>query len=383
MDFKEQIRELGKRVLQYKDRIKTEEGTKTSLIVPFLKILGFEVSNPMEVEPEFVADVGAKKGEKVDYAIFKDGQPILLVECKHCALDLNPDNEVQLYRYFQACKSKFALLTNGIKYQFYTDLEEKNVMDRKPFLQFDITNMKDAQIAELKKFTKTEFNEELISNTAAELKYTSALREYLAKQLKDPDEEFTRPFASAVYCNQGNRRLTSGVIKMFQQLLKKTLDSYLMDMIKDSLNSALAAEKAKEEQAKLQEAENQAEQAPESEIVTTEEELEGYQIVKAIVCQKIPASRVVIDDKKAYCNILLDGMWQKPICRFYYNAKRKKYLALFNLPNNFKGVKKVENRVELSAENPNDDIYKFSDALLQTIDYYEHPELVPDAPKEM
>lgn len=374
MDFKEQIKELGKRVVELKEHTLTEEATKNAFIMPFLQILGFNVFNPMEVKPEFTADVGTKKGEKVDYAIFKDGRPILLVECKHWEQDLVRDNEDQLLRYFHACKSKFALLTNGIDYRFYTDLEEQNKMDRDPFLSFNITNMKDAQIAELKKFSKAEFNEDLISATATELKYTSALRKELAKAFKDPDDDFVRFFASKVY----DGRLTSGVMERFKPLFKKTLDSYLMDMIKDSLNSALAAEKAKEEQAKLQEAENQAEQAPESEIVTTEEELEGYRIVKAIVCQKIPASRVVLNDKKAYCAIILDGNTRKPICRFYYNG-RKKYLALFNIPSNFKGGgNKEKNVVQLSDENPNDDIYKYSDALLQTIDYYEHPELVPD-----
>ena len=89
MDFKDLIKQLGDRVVKLKEQIHTEEATKNAFIMPFLQTLGYDVFNPLEVVPEFVADIGLKKGEKIDYAIFKDGNPTILVECKHWAQDLN------------------------------------------------------------------------------------------------------------------------------------------------------------------------------------------------------------------------------------------------------------------------------------------------------
>jgi len=133
MDFKDQIKQLGERVIRLKDQIQTEEATKNAFIMPFIQALGYDVFNPLEVVPEFTADIGIKKGEKVDYAIMKEGQPIILIECKWWGDNLDVHNS-QLFRYFHTTKSKFGLLTNGIQFRFYTDLMETNKMDEKPFL---------------------------------------------------------------------------------------------------------------------------------------------------------------------------------------------------------------------------------------------------------
>lgn len=132
MDFKDQIIQLAARVEKMKDQIKTEEATKNALVMPFIQILGYDVFDPFEVNPEFIADLGIKKGEKVDYAIMKDGEPII-VECKHHLEKLDPHNS-QLFRYFHVCKAKFGLLTNGLVYRFYTDLNDANKMDEKAIL---------------------------------------------------------------------------------------------------------------------------------------------------------------------------------------------------------------------------------------------------------
>src|ERR1700741_2550924 len=144
MDFKDQIKMLGDRVIKLKDQIQTEEATKNAFIMPFLQALGYDVFNPMEVVPEFISDIGLKKGEKIDYAIMKDGSPCILVECKHVTQNLNI-HDGQLLRYFHVSKAKFGLLTNGVIYRFYTDLVEPNKMDEKPFLEFNVTEIKDNQ----------------------------------------------------------------------------------------------------------------------------------------------------------------------------------------------------------------------------------------------
>ena len=150
MEFNESIRQFSERVSILKNTVSTEESTKMSLIVPLFQILGYDVFNPIEFCPEYTADVGIKKGEKVDYAILEDGKPNILIECKSCSEQLDKHSS-QLFRYFSTTPAKFGILTNGIIYRFYTDLEESNKMDLVPFLEINMENIKDSSINELKK----------------------------------------------------------------------------------------------------------------------------------------------------------------------------------------------------------------------------------------
>lgn len=134
MDFKDQIKQLSERILKLKDNIQTEEATKNAFIMPFIQALGYDVFNPLEILPEYTCDIGIKKGEKIDYAVLKDEQPIILIECKHCDQNLSL-HDGQLLRYFHVSKAKFGILTNGINYRFYTDLVDANKMDEKPFFE--------------------------------------------------------------------------------------------------------------------------------------------------------------------------------------------------------------------------------------------------------
>jgi hypothetical protein len=171
MDFIDVIKALGEKVNRLKDSILTEEATKNAFVMPFIAALGYDVFNPFEVIPEFVADLGIKKGEKVDYCIQKDNQPIIIVECKHWKEGLDVHNS-QLHRYFHVTTTRFGILTNGIIYRFYTDLVEPNKMDDKPFWEINISDMSEANVMELKKFHKTGFDVSQILSTASELKYT-------------------------------------------------------------------------------------------------------------------------------------------------------------------------------------------------------------------
>lgn len=123
--------------------------------MPFLAALGYNVFDPTEGTPELNADIGVKKGEKVDYAILRDGKPILLIECKHHAADLGKVHASQLYRYFSVTESRFGLLTNGIVYWFYTDLEALNKMDSKPCFEFNLLDFREQDAEELKKLSKS------------------------------------------------------------------------------------------------------------------------------------------------------------------------------------------------------------------------------------
>lgn len=309
MDFKDQIKLIGERVAKLKDQIQTEEATKNAFIMPFLQSLGYDVFNPTEVVPEFVADLGIKKGEKIDYAIFKDGKPILLVECKHWAQNLDL-HDGQLLRYFHVSKAKFGLLTNGIVYRFYSDLVEANKMDEKPFLEFNVAEIKDNQVEELKKFHKSYFDAESIVNTASELKFSNELKQILHQELNSPSPEFVKYFAKQVYPSI----VTAKVLEQFTNLIKKSAQQYISDLITERLKSALTKENESNSPAETivtEPVKNTDEDS--NKIVTTEIELEGFMIVKTILRQKIELKRIAYRDAQSYFAILLDDNNRKTI----------------------------------------------------------------------
>lgn len=155
MDFIDRIQQLANRIPQQMEHCQTEEATKNALVMPFINALGYDVFNLGEVIPEFTADIGIKKGEKVDYAIMMDGKPIMLFECKWAGADLNKVHASQLFRYFNSVQSvRFGILTNGMIYRFHTDLDAPNRMDEKPFFEFNMMGFQDRDVVELKKFTK-------------------------------------------------------------------------------------------------------------------------------------------------------------------------------------------------------------------------------------
>ncbi len=356
MSFDEKIAALVQRLPKLKDHLQTEEATKNALVMPFIAALGYDVFNPKEVIPEYTADVGTKKGEKVDYAIMSDNEIIMLIECKTCNGELSQQNKNQLFRYFTATKARIAILTNGIQYLFYSDLEESNKMDAKPFLELDLGNPKTASLAEVKKMAKEDFDLDRMLSTATELKYTSEIKKVLASQLESPNEEFVRFFFQSV--NPGSR-FTAANKEQFTPLVAKAFHQFLSDKVSDRLRSALESEKdlnGKEEETIEQE---QVIDNGDG-IVTTEEELEGFNIVRAIASKIVDPSRIVHRDTKSYMGVLLDDNNRKPICRLRFNHSQK-YLGVI-------GGKNEETKVPLDAVI---DIYKHSDQILETIKMHE------------
>lgn len=351
MDLKDQIKQLADRVIKLKEQILTEEATKNAFIMPFLQILGYDVFNPLEVVPEYVTDIGTKKGEKIDYAIFKDGSPTILIECKHWAQNLNL-HDGQLLRYFHVSKAKFGLLTNGIDYRFYSDLVETNKMDEKPFLEFSLVDIKDTQIEELKKFHKTIFDAEKIVNTASELKYTNELKSLFHQELSSPTSEFVKYFAKQVYPSV----ITAKVLEQFTGLMKRSINQYLTDLVTDRLKSAIDKEDKASKQ-KEDEIQSDLAELEDNKIVTTDEELEGFMIVKTILRQIVDSTRIYYRDAQSYFAILLDDNNRKTICRLYFNSS-KKYLVILD-----------ENKKEIKFELETlDDIFKFDNQLKESLE---------------
>jgi hypothetical protein len=348
MEINTQLKSLGDKINLLKNQIETEESTKHAFVLPFINILGYDAFNPLEVVPEFTADIGMKKGEKVDYAIYQNDEPILIVECKSWKQDLTTHSS-QLFRYFHVTKTRFALLTNGIQYQFFTDLDEKNKMDQKPFFEFDITNLKENTILEISKFHKSNFNVENIVINASGLKYTKEIKRQINDELGNPSNEFVKLFANKVYTG----RLTEKVMEEFKDLVQKAFSQFVSEKINDRLNAALNKETIKQK-------EEQNEIIEDSKIVTSEEELEGHKIVVAILRRILPTNRIIFRDTQSYFGILLDDNNRKPLCRLHLN-NGKKYIGLFN-----------ENKNEIKQPIESiDDIYLFEKELLETVGLYE------------
>lgn len=347
MDFKDEIKNLGDRVLKLRDQIQTEEATKNAFIMPFIKALGYDVFNPMEVVPEFVADIGLKKGEKIDYAIFKEGSPTILVECKHWAQNLDL-HDGQLLRYFHVSKAKFSILTNGIIYRFYSDLEQPNKMDEKPFLEFDIAEIKDSQVEELKKFHKSYFDIDSIVNTASELKYSNELKQILQRELNSPSVDFVKFFAKQVYPSN----ISVKVLEQFTQLVKKSFQQHISDLITDRLKIALKKEDEQKEIEKLEVPNSDSD----NKIQTTLEEQEAFFIVKSILRRKIDPKRIFFRDGQIYCSVMIDDNNRKTICRLYLNGN-KKYISLLD-------EQKKESKIEISTL---DDIFLHSEPLKNSV----------------
>jgi len=353
MDFKDQLKQLGDRVAKLKDQILTEEATKNAFIMPFIQCLGYDVFNPLEVVPEFVADIGIKKGEKVDYAIIKDGKPTILIECKHWSANLDP-HDSQLFRYFHCTSAKFSILTNGISYRLYTDLVEPNKMDEKPFFEFRIDDLKDIQVEKLKEFHKSYFDLEKIITSASELKYTNEIRNIILKELNEPSDDFTRYFAKLVYPTM----VTAKVLEQFKGLVKKSFSQFVNDAISERLKSALQVQEQQEAQTdELEVGENN-----EVKVVTTQEEMEAYYIVRAILRQNVDVSRVIHRDTQSYMGILMDDNNRKPVCRLHFNGK-KKSITLFDCD----GGEKIDLTLL-------DDIYQYSERLLNAAKKYDQVE---------
>ena len=316
-----------------------------ALIVPMFRAMGYDVFNAAEFAPEYTADVGVKRGEKVDYAILHNGEPLMLIECKK--IDENLDNHgSQLFRYFATTSAKFGILTNGVEYRFYTDLQQQNTMDERPFLKIDLLDLHDADVNEMKKFCKSNFDIEQIFSRAEELKYAGLIKSYMNNEIENPSNKFARLILDAIY----DGKKTQNVLDKYKPLIKRTFTLMIDEMVKKRLTSALASEKEVVE-------DNLEEESTEEEksgIVTTEEELEGFRIVRAILSEHIPVQDVIYRDALRYFAILYQDNNRKPLVRLEFNG-RQKYISIPDEQKNF-------TRYDIDSV---DDIYKYRTELLK------------------
>ncbi|GLW94090.1 type I restriction endonuclease [Actinokineospora globicatena] len=360
MEIAERAQALALKIRKHKASIETEEATKNAFVMPFISgVLGYDVFNPDEVIPEFTADVGTKRGEKIDYAIVHDGQVQVLVEAKKVNDPLRLEHASQLFRYFSVTNARIAILTNGEVYQFYTDLDAPNRMDAKPFLVLDFSDIDPTLLPELAKLSKEAFDLDSVISAAGELKYIGQIKRALAAEFREPSEGWVRYFTTKVY--EGS--FTQKVREQFTTLVDKAGHQFVNEQVNDRLKNALggpdafvAVASAVPEPSAVVDA---AQVETPADVVTTEDELEGFRIVRAIVCATVGSDRVVARDTKTYFGVLLDDNNRKPIARLWFN-RSKKYLGVFD-------EHKVETRVLIDRV---EDIYQYADALRATVARY-------------
>lgn len=350
MDFKDTLKAFIDRVEMLKDTIQTEEATKMSLIVPFFQILGYDVFNPLEFCPEYTADVGIKKGEKVDYAILVKNEPVILIEAKAASRKLDKHSS-QLFRYFVTTSAKFAILTNGITYKFYTDLEETNKMDKEPFLEVNLLNLKDSHISQLAKFRKDSLNVADILDSASLLKYNNLFKKYIEQQFQNPADEMVKLFLQPVY--KGAK--TQAVIEKFRPILKKALQDYLNEVLNEKLQSAINS--------------TNASTAPETGSLTTEEEWDALSLIKVILKDTLDVNKITYKCTESYTAILYDNNSRKWLCRLILKNTQKTLI----LP----GENKKEVRYPISSI---EELSNYADQLIDISNQYLHPVVSP--PKE-
>ncbi|MBU2360397.1 MAG: type I restriction enzyme HsdR N-terminal domain-containing protein [Alphaproteobacteria bacterium] len=338
---------LASRITNYGSTINTEEAIKTSVVLPFLQALGYDVFNPSEIVPEFTADTIGKKGEKVDYAILRDGEVAVLIECKSLNTDLGEKHLAQLYRYFTVTNARFAMLTNGRHYQFYSDLTEPHRLDRRPFFIFDLLDHNESSLEELAKFGKSAFDVENILAQAERLKFVAAIKPILIELMAEPSDDFVKLIASQVY----DGRLNSAVKDTVSIATKAAFREIMRDRVRARLNSALEEEPEPQD--------NTIVPTAVDEIETTEVEIEGFLMVKSMLRGTVDSGRVVMRDAKSYCAVLLDNNNRKPLARLHFNRSQK-YFGIFDGD--------VEDKIAISGL---DELFDFKDRLITTAQKYE------------
>lgn len=361
MDFIDQLQTLAAKIPKLCDVLQTEEATKNALVMPFINILGYDIFDPTEVIPEFIADVGIKKGEKVDYAIKKDDKVIMLIECKHCGGDLSIQHASQLFRYFAVTDARIAILTNGVVYRFFTDLEASNKMDDKPFLEVNMLELNESSVAELRKLTKQTFNLDDLMTAAGELKYTREIKRLLSEQLEKPSDDFVRFFASKVF----DGPLTPTRRDYFSGITKRSFNQFINERINERLKSAMSGSVSVESSlapsaSAATTPTNDDETKREANLVTTAEELEGFYIIKSLLRDIVDPNRIIHRDTQSYMGILLDDNNRKPLARLHFN-RGQKYIGIFD-------EERKEERVAIQNLN---DIYQHGDKLRRVFAFYE------------
>jgi hypothetical protein len=339
MGLFEDLRQLSEQVKKRQGHITGEEATKQALVLPFLHVLGFDIYDPTEIRPEYISDFAKKKSngqfEKIDYALYVKGELGIFVECK--PIGAKPeDHDGQLSRYFNATQSvRVGVLTNGLCYRFFTDLQAPNIMDSEPFLEFNILSVTERDADMLKAFTKEGFNSATVQRYAEEVISMEKITKLVDELLRNPSEEFIRFILDNLKLVSG--RITERVVERFTPIVKKSIQSALLGMMTKSIQQEIAppappvaehlAPSTMNQRPLTADGSAGKENAPSptresAQVVTTEEELEIYRIASRLCEESSLKVPIKYKDTVSYFGINI-GVVTRWFLRVYTNGPRK------------------------------------------------------------
>ena len=358
MTFEEKIKEYAKSIPNKLEHIDSEETTKIALITPFLRELGYDTSDPSVVRAEYTADVGTKQGEKVDFAILDDDEPVIFIECKSVQNDLNEAHISQLYRYFSITDVQLGILTNGVDYRFYTTGDD-NRMDDTPFLEINLLNLTKKDIKELEKFINGSFDVNEAVNRADDLKYRNLIKKTLVKEFENPSDEFVRVIGKQIY----DGVLTQSLRERFARIIVSVNTEFINERVQKRLADAVQSNEVETAKDEAKEEESFSEDG----IITTDTEKEGYFIIRSIASEHNHEGSITIRDQKKYCNILFEDNKYYPIVRFYFNNEKRLKIELFDEIRRTSNGGKIGDKHNIEQVS---DLYNFKDRILALVDKY-------------
>lgn len=365
-----QIQALSERILSSKCERLNEANTKTSLILPFLQAMGYDVFDHNEVAQEYTAEWGTKKGEKVDIAILRDGQPVILIECKPLGEPLDMGKCSQLFRYFTTQPARIGILTDGQRYLFFSDLERQNVMDDKPFMELDLLNFNERALPELQKLTKETWDLDAALSSAETLKYTRAIKILVSQEISDPSDALVRHYASQCY----NGKIMPRVLEAFRPIVKRAYSEYISDQISKRLETVRKVEEQVQtiqyETHKSIEHNLPVEPCTGKDgIITHNTEVWALVAIRTLLKDVVDPCRILMRDQKTYCSILLDDNNRKPICRLF-NFQHFDW-GMDNIGKNASILIFADEKPERFPLRFVDDIYPLTEKLIKAVKYYE------------
>lgn len=313
-EFKRRIEHHTEHVRSVGAHCVTEETTKQALILPLLDILGFSPYDPTKVKAEFGADFpGAKNHERVDYALFSNGIPVLFIEAKAYAANLT-NHCPQLSRYYNATPEvAVAAITNGREWRFFTDLENRNIMDDKPFLTINFEADADDVAEHLERFHYDNLEPGTLRALAEENVYLTAFKTAITAALRDCDLDFVRYVATRA---DTQRTMTSKFLESIQPIVKQAVAQSVSDMVATSLSApetvltTTPVEIVPDKDADMVDPDNEK-------IITTTEERNLLQICRDI----LPDEDIQARDTESYFSILHGDKSNRWLLRFWGDKK--------------------------------------------------------------
>lgn len=321
MGYTEDVYRLASQVLERKQHCKgNEEATKHSLILPFFQMLGFDIYNPSVLRPEYKAGFASNK-EKIDYAIFQNDVPALFIEAKAYGEKLE-NYDAQLAKYFNSTTNlKLAVITDGVRYKFFTDLKEPNIIDIDPFLEFDFESIGTEEIEILKRFQADKFNAQELVNHAENLVYLRALKKKVRAIFREPSDDFVRFMAGDVF----PKKITANALERLTPLVKQALSSVLVEMVSMGLSQEISKPEDTSIPTEVTEvvAPTSDAESKESKVVTTEEELAGFNLIYQLITEGSGEDqKVTYKDTASYFGIHVEKRTQW-FARLHFNGNQK------------------------------------------------------------